>query len=83
LINRLNALKQIGIDTIRIDSFLHDEAWVNDTVKYYLLALKSKSNDNKQAITNFKKYDKLISEGFYEINRENLIYLKSLEQNNE
>jgi hypothetical protein len=47
-------------------------------------------NQKKKTITEsiiaFKKFDKLISAGFYEINRDNLIYLKDeqkLEWDNE
>jgi hypothetical protein len=70
-------LINLKIDVLRIDSFLHDEAWLEATVKYYLAALK-KPNDKQlieAAKTAFKKYDKIQSHGFAQFDPNHLIYL--------
>jgi collagenase-like PrtC family protease len=66
LIQNINEIKQMNIDTIRIDSYLHDEKWVIEKTKIYLEAInKNKKYTNESILTN----------GFYEESKNN-IYLK-------
>lgn len=65
LIDKLEELN--GVDTIRIDSFLHDETWVLATTKAYLNALNNKPYQLPDSEIN--------SHGFYLMNRKDLIYL--------
>lgn len=71
LIQHIKEIKQMNVDTIRIDSFLHDEQWVLKKTKIYLDAIK---NDNQT------KSDSIFANGFYLSGKDN-IYSK--ENNNE
>lgn len=74
LLKQLDNLKKLNIYTIRIDTFLHDENWINQTIDIYFSVL----NNNKclkDKYQNILKLDNKISEGFFELNNQNLIYL--------
>jgi collagenase-like PrtC family protease len=70
LIDKIKELN--GIDTIRIDSFLHDEAWVLSTTKAYLNALNNQPYELSKTEIN--------SHGFYLMDRKDLIYLLKEEE---
>jgi collagenase-like PrtC family protease len=76
LFDKLSELNENHIDTIRIDSFLHDEQWTIKMTKLYLSGLKSLENGsfNDKLIQETNIEDKL-SHGFYSMNKQDMIYL--------
>jgi putative protease len=87
LLDKLNELHDNGIDTIRIDSFLHDENWLLENIKFYKEAMELANNNvkiSKEFIENTKNelsnFDTL-SHGFYMSSLEDLIYIPKKEYN--
>jgi collagenase-like PrtC family protease len=76
LLTQLPDLQKIGLDTIRIDTFLHNEDWTIKITKIYLDALKH--IDDKNYINNLACTLPVddYSHGFYFMNQADLIYLK-------
>lgn len=66
LIENVTDFKKMDIDTIRIDSYLHDEKWVIEKATKYLDAINNDSKFNAKSI---------FSNGFYK-NSKDIIYLK-------
>ncbi|MDR2829384.1 MAG: U32 family peptidase, partial [Mycoplasmataceae bacterium] len=87
LLDKLQELYDEGCDTIRIDSFLHDEEWVKENAKIYLEAISLAKNNNltPEFIASSKermlKYDEILSKGFYSMDKSDLIYLVQDESN--
>jgi collagenase-like PrtC family protease len=74
LFDKLDELKQMHIDTVRIDSFLHDEDWVIKTAKWFLKGVSEvHSDDLKQYENDFKQFK--LSRGFYNMDKHDLVYL--------
>jgi collagenase-like PrtC family protease len=75
----MHDLYNCGVDTIRIDSFLHDDEWTYKTAKVYLKAIEQ-INNAPFIKTLLKELppDKY-SHGFYLMSKDDLIYLKQNE----
>lgn len=74
LFDRLSELKEMHVDTIRIDSFLHDEDWVTKTAKWFLKGITASDNaDYNQYQNDFKQFK--LSHGFYNMDKQDLVYL--------
>jgi collagenase-like PrtC family protease len=67
MINYLEELSDIGVNTIRIDSFLHNEIWIKKKAKEYLNKIKQVKSTHKIKETHT---------GFYTFQEKDLIYLK-------
>lgn len=89
LLKKLNDLKDV--DTFRIDSFLHNEEWtIKNAIIYQEIINDIKNNYDLNKVNKYydelKAYGEDLSEGFYEINNNNLKYLPNdlkLEWNND
>jgi collagenase-like PrtC family protease len=79
LLDELPSLVKANVDTIRIDTFLHETEWVIQTTKIYLDALKHSDDPNylTQLVNQLPKED--YSRGFYLMKKSDLIYLKQSE----
>ncbi|GMO13721.1 MAG: hypothetical protein Ta2E_03400 [Mycoplasmoidaceae bacterium] len=87
LLDKIQELHDNNCDTIRIDSFLHNEEWVLANTKVYLEAIErsKKKKINETFINESKKllsqYDEVLSKGFYSMDKNDLIYLVQDESN--
>lgn len=67
LIEHISEIKKMNIDTVRIDSFLHDENWVLDKTKQYLAAINRDKSFSSQSI---------FANGFYTTAKNNVYTIK-------
>jgi len=72
LINNLKQIKEFGIDSIRIDTYLHSEDWIIKMSKLFLEAMKT----NKSFDLKLIDVKELQSPGFFTNNSKDLIYLE-------
>jgi putative protease len=86
LLDKLQNLYDNKLDTIRIDSFLHNEKWINDNAEIYLKAIELlKTNKYDTSFIDYAKkrlikYDKIQSNGFFDMDKKDLIYLSKIEE---
>jgi putative protease len=78
LLKTISKLIKAKIDVLCIDTFLHDKDWTLLTTKAYLDAIANpKKNISEVIINEFTKYDHYLSQGFFELKKENLLYLSN------
>jgi collagenase-like PrtC family protease len=82
-LSELQELYDNGCDTVRIDTFLHNEEWTNEISTVFLKAIslckarKLTKEFIDESLQNLIKYDKIQSHGFYHMDKNDLIYLVS------
>jgi putative protease len=70
LIDAIDELQTNHVDVVIIDSFLHDDIWINQMTKLFMSKINHQIvNFDQQVLTN------PISKGFYEGTKNNLVYL--------
>jgi collagenase-like PrtC family protease len=79
LLDVLPDLYTYGVDTVRVDSFLHNANWIMATTKVYLEAIQHINNRSYVQTLVKKLPNDKYSHGFYHMNKADLVYLNQTE----